>query len=153
MKIISHRGNLTEKIPKLENHPSYIKYALNSGYDVEIDVRYIDGQYFLGHDHPQYKINYEFLANEKFWVHCKDVNTFYKLSDHPLINAFYHNTDDVVLTTRGFFWIYPNIKTPLNNKSIVVLPELIDNWKDWKNIELCYGICTDKATDFKKLYK
>ena len=35
---------------------SYIDCAIGNGYDVEIDVRSIDGEYWLGHDEPQYKV-------------------------------------------------------------------------------------------------
>ena len=53
MKIISHRGNIRGAIPDKENRPSYIDCAIGSGYDVEIDLRMIDGELWLGHDEPQ----------------------------------------------------------------------------------------------------
>ena len=34
MILISHRGNLTGKNPERENHPDYIKEALDLGFDV-----------------------------------------------------------------------------------------------------------------------
>ena len=52
MKLISHRGNIKEPNPKMENSPSYIDIAISSGYDVEIDIRFIDGKFYLGHDDP-----------------------------------------------------------------------------------------------------
>jgi hypothetical protein len=49
MKFISHRGNLSGRNPESENSPSYINMALKLGYDVEVDVWYIDGKWYLGH--------------------------------------------------------------------------------------------------------
>ena len=56
MILISHRGNVDGIYPEMENNPIYINKALNSGYDVEIDVWCIDNRWYLGHDSPQYEI-------------------------------------------------------------------------------------------------
>ena len=58
MKVISHRGNIKGSIPDKENRPSYIDCAIGNGYDVEIDIRMIGGELWLGHDEPQYKIEH-----------------------------------------------------------------------------------------------
>ena len=74
MKIISHRGNIRGEVPGRENAPSYIDCALGNGYDVEIDVRIVDGEFWLGHDEPQYKVtwNWLFKRQDNLWIHCKD---------------------------------------------------------------------------------
>ena len=61
MKLISHRGNIKGPNPYRENTPTYIDCAIGNGYDVEIDVRSIDGELWLGHDEPQYKIEHKCL--------------------------------------------------------------------------------------------
>ena len=49
MKIISHRGNIRGPVPGRENAPSYIDCAIGNGYDVEIDVRSVNGElWFAG---------------------------------------------------------------------------------------------------------
>ena len=58
MVLISHRGNTNGKFESYENEPMYIDKAISQGFDVEIDVWMIDGILFLGHDKPQYGINY-----------------------------------------------------------------------------------------------
>ena len=47
MIYISHRGNLTEKSVKDENNPDYLMKAVNSGYDVEIDVWFQNEKFYL----------------------------------------------------------------------------------------------------------
>ena len=54
-----------------ENNPEYINKAIEKGYDVEIDVRFENKKFFLGHDFNQFEINKEFLLNKKLWCHAK----------------------------------------------------------------------------------
>ena len=74
MKIISHRGNIRGPVPERENAPSYIDCALGNGYDVEIDVRVHDGEFWLGHDEAQYRVTWNWLAmrQNNLWIHCKN---------------------------------------------------------------------------------
>ena len=81
MILISHRGNIDGPNPKMENKPEYVQKALDLGYDVEIDVWLIDGNFFLGHDEPQYKIERSFLQNKKLWCHAKNIEAFYRMID------------------------------------------------------------------------
>ena len=55
----------------VENNPNYINVALKLGYEVEVDVRFENGKFFLGHDFSQYHIDNEFLLNSKIWCHAK----------------------------------------------------------------------------------
>ena len=60
--LISHRGNINGKNTHLENSEEYIEKAIREGFDCEIDVWFINGVYWLGHDEPQYKTSKEFLT-------------------------------------------------------------------------------------------
>ena len=53
MIYISHRGNLNGINPKQENKPSYIFNALERSFDVEVDVWFVKGKFYLGHDEPE----------------------------------------------------------------------------------------------------
>ena len=44
---IAHRGNI-DGPSEMENHPDHIAKALDLGFDVEVDVRIIDGRDVLG---------------------------------------------------------------------------------------------------------
>src|SRR5574338_177322 len=111
--LIAHRGNMDGPNPEKENHPDYIMAAVKAGFDVEIDVWFIDGKFILGHDKPQYEIEEKFLHNGSFWQHAKNVEALDELVEMDLfadVNCFYHNTDDCVLTSHGFLWTYPGKK-------------------------------------------
>ena len=60
MIYISHRGNLDGKSEKDENNPEYVMNAVKKGFDVEIDVWFKEGNFFLGHDDPKFKIERNF---------------------------------------------------------------------------------------------
>ena len=50
LSIISHRGNLRGPKPEEENNPSYIDKAIEEYYEVEVDIRYTEGSFYLGHN-------------------------------------------------------------------------------------------------------
>ena len=143
MFLISHRGNIDGPDKLNENNPDYILNALKKGFDVEIDVWSVNNKFFLGHDKPQYQVDKKFLINTSFWCHAKDINSFYnvlKIGAH----CFFHQKDDVTLTSKGFMWTYPG-KT-LMPMSICVMPEL-NNYKNIKN--KCAGFCSDYIKEIK----
>lgn len=142
MFYISHRGNINGPNKKEENKPEYINAAIQNGFDVEIDVRFKNSQFYLGHDFAEYKVDESFLLNKKIWCHAKDVDALHNLKK---INAhfFWHQQDDVTLTSKGYFWTYPG--KLLTKNSICVLPEV---GKD-KKID-CAGICSDFIKDYKR---
>jgi hypothetical protein len=147
MILISHRGNLNG-VSSRENRPGYIHNALVQDFDVEIDVWYVDGNFWLGHDIPQYKIEENFLETPKLWCHAKNIDALYKMTSNSLIHSFWHQDDDVTLTSRGYLWTYPGKQ--LTEKSICVLPEFEDKKSKVilpKNIA---GICSDVIIDYRR---
>ena len=156
-KYISHRGNINGKNIERENSPEYIQEALDNGYDVEIDVWYIDNKWFFGHDDPKYKIDdIESLYKKDFkklWLHCKNLEALYEMSflkkwKYKYSNFFWHQNDDFILTNKGFIWTYPG-KNLTYYGSICVLPEL-SNYTN-EELNLCHGICSDHIELYKKV--
>lgn len=144
MILISHRGNINGKIPDAENNPQYIENTLIHGYEVEIDVWLIKGTLWLGHDEPQYEVSRDWLEQRahKLWIHCKNIKAMEFFSSKDSFNYFWHETDTVTLTSKGFMWAYPG-KQPII-KSIAVMPEL--NGDDFSK---CVGICSDHIEKYK----
>jgi hypothetical protein len=138
MIYISHRGNINKKIIERENSIPYIEEAISLGYDVEIDVWLIDNNLFLGHDSPQYLVEYNWILerSNKLWVHCKNMESLVFLQEDAGLNFFWHQTDDVTLTSKGYIWAYPG-KQPIKN-SIAVMPEINND-----SVRSCIGICSD----------
>ena len=145
MILISHRGNLNG-VSSRENRPGYIHDAFVQDFDVEIDVWYVDGNFWLGHDIPQYKIEESFLVNPKLWCHAKNIDALYNMSKNNNIHYFWHQEDDVTLTSRGYLWTYPGKQ--LTEKSICVLPEFEDKKSKVILPKNVAGICSDFIVRF-----
>ena len=107
---ISHRGNTDGPNPKRENIPTYIVETLERGFDVEVDIRYIDGQYYLGHDYPRVPISLDFLKNPRLWCHAKDGTTLRKALTDGL-HVFYDSNPamNYTLTSRGYIWHWDGV--------------------------------------------
>ena len=146
MILISHRGNINGRFESWENEPTYIDLAISKGYDVEIDVWYKDGILFLGHDKRDYGIDFGWFIDRiaKLWIHCKNIDAlnYFKNCGYEL-NYFWHQEDDVTITSSGYFWTYPGKQ--LTKNSIAVMPET----KEFENIEISFGICSDNVEKYK----
>ena len=143
MILISHRGNLTGRIPNNENHPNYIDEAINAGFDVEIDMWWVDGRIYLGHDEPTYEVDNEWLVDrvDKLWIHCKNVELLNWIRS-TILHYFWHEEDTVTLTSKQYMWAYPG-KQPIIG-SIAVMPEIHN-----ENISKCVGVCSDYINNYK----
>jgi len=147
MKLIAHRGNLNGPNPERENHPDYIWEAIQEGFDVEIDIWWVDGKFKLGHDEPQYDFPFNLIENHynKLWIHCKDMESLSRLNEldslgHKL-NYFSHENDLGVLTSSGYIWsIHPY------KRGILVMPEFFGS----DPTEDTLGICSDYITNYRK---
>lgn len=143
MILISHRGNISGKNIEMENHPSYIDKAIEAGFDVEVDMWWVDGRTYLGHDEPQYEVDDIWLTEriDKLWIHCKNVELLYWIRT-TILHYFWHEEDTLSLTSKGYVWVYPG-KQPIVG-SIAVMPE-IDN----DDVSMCLGICSDVIERYK----
>tara|TARA_B100000073_G_C23346240_1_gene416950 strand:- start:109 stop:537 length:429 start_codon:yes stop_codon:yes gene_type:complete len=142
MIYISHRGNINGPNKKLENNPNYIKDAIKKGFSVEVDVNFKNNNFYLGHDKGQYKVSKKFLINKKIWCHAKSIEAALMLKKIKA-HYFWHQNDDITLTSKGYFWTYPGKK--LTKISICVLPE----WTNSKKFN-CAGICSDFISKYKE---
>jgi hypothetical protein len=141
MILISHRGNLTGPNPDVENSPDQIQLCIANGFEVEVDVWYVDNEWFLGHDKPRYKITIEFflMYQDKLWIHCKNYKALEKLRGYYL-NYFWHETDACVLTSKKDLWALP--RKDNGPHDIIVMPEKFYSIEEIKKIK-CWGICSD----------
>jgi hypothetical protein len=151
MIFIAHRGNINGSDPINENSPMQIASALQSGFQVECDIRVIQGRLYLGHDSAQYEVHSNFVLNERLWLHCKSPETLHVLMNNQCSKVFFHANDDCTLvadTGTSSKWIWTYSGKPLTSQSIAVLPEL-GKWSK-EQLEKCAGICSDYVVEYKK---
>jgi hypothetical protein len=143
MILISHRGNINGRIKEAENRPDYIDDTIRLGYEVEVDLWWVDGRVYLGHDKPQYEVSDEWLGDriDKLWVHCKNIELLPWIRSTSL-HYFWHEEDTLTLTSKNYIWAYPG-KQPIVG-SIAVLPELRND-----SVSQCIGVCSDYIQNYK----
>jgi len=152
-KLISHRGNTSgAHTPEFENRPDCIDYALKT-YECEVDLWVIDNFFYLGHDKPQYKVDYRWLDERatKLWIHCKNMPAFKFCRPTPW-HYFWHDTDQYTLTSKNIIWSYPTaLAIP---DAIIAVPESFHGIQG--TIQLLkttgiLGICTDHPQTYKAM--
>jgi len=123
---IAHRGNTTGSDPELENSPKYLMEAIQSGFDVEVDVWVRDEEISFGHDGPKYLFIPESFLLEighAAWFHCKNFEALNFFNNtFPHLNYFWHQHDDFTLTSQGHIWTYPGKQ--IGPTSVLVMPEI-----------------------------
>lgn len=157
--VIAHRANIEGADPKMENTPGAIDYAISRGLQVEVDIRYIDKKWWLGHDGADYKVSFDWMMerNHYIWWHVKNLDgliefnsldqTLSKIRDGypcPKLFYFWHQNDDYMLTSGGHIWTFPN--KPIKGKNSI----LCLNKKGAEVPKGIYGICTDYPLDYQK---
>lgn len=151
MKLISHRGNIIGPNPNRENSPSYIDTAISAGYEVEVDINYSNGVFYLGHDTPDYEISEQWIIKRRgdIWFHCKNLDAATHLSKissnlQPIEFQFFcHTSDTYVLTSTNHIWVH-DLKMNLSDRCII--PLLSDTDVLGYKGGIVYAVCTDYVT-------
>jgi hypothetical protein len=151
MRLISHRGNLTGPNFTDENKPWYIEEAVKAGFNVEVDIWYVKGKWFTGHDEPLHEVTIEWLSNKNFWLHCKNVEAFEQMTYiSPQLHYFWHGIDCYTLTSANIPWVYPGKQT--FKTAICVLPEHGEGLDKIRNLDV-YGFCSDYIEKIAEIVK
>ncbi len=140
IRLIAHRGNISGANPSRENHPSYLLEAIDLGLDVEVDVWMVDGEFYLGHDEPDYPVDESYLTwlRDSAWFHCKNLEALQFFAESSKnYRYFWHQNDDYTLTSTGHIWTYPG-RAVSSNSIIVDLSE--DASYEPGSV---YGVCFD----------
>jgi hypothetical protein len=145
MKLISHRGNLNGPATKTENTVDQITYALNLGFDVEIDVWYIDNEIYLGHDNPQHKTTVDFIQQPGLWCHAKHLPALEFMLQNN-VHCFWHENDERTLTSKGYIWTYPDKQVSKSSVIVVLKKEL-----EITNTDIV-GVCGDYVSEWKQTH-
>ena len=141
LALIAHRGNIYGVNRDLENKKSYLQEALSQGYWIECDVQMYKNKLYFGHDEPR-ELATELITNPRTICHAKDAQSLIKLNQLN-VHFFWHETDKITITNRGYFWCYPGIH--LKSTNAIWLDLLHKPIPD--DISGIFGICSD---DFSK---
>jgi hypothetical protein len=150
MILIAHRGNFEGANKETENTYAQVRKAWKEGFDVEVDVWWKEGQFYLGHDAPKHLLALDVicpadvLTDLGIWCHAKTpetLNQLLRIGAH----CFYLAGDECTLTSKSYIWTSPDGE--LTPNSVAVMPE----YSSWTGAELwgIAGICSDNLVDLK----
>jgi hypothetical protein len=155
MLYISYQGIYDGQNFEDANTPSQITKALNYGFSCMVDVWRIDNQLYVGTLAPNIPVTEKYLQGNRFWINARNQNMQDWIQTQPsnkYPNYFWFPTqqENTNVTTSGGQIITPGT-VPVNNSSIIFLPE-IDDRAMFSTVHLkCYGICSSFLTFIRRM--
>jgi hypothetical protein len=156
MLIISYQGIYDGQNFESANTPNQIGKAFNSGYSVMADVWRINDVLCLGTENDPIEVTDRYLQGVRFWLNCQNLDAYDYLMSQPAKlypNVFKFSnieTESTPTISRGGQSIVPGT-VPIDNNSIVYLPEIIDRGM-LSTVNLrCYGITSVYCTFIRRM--
>jgi len=140
---IAHRGNWQGANPDYENRIDYLRAAINNGHAIECDLQMYNGALYFGHDEPQEQVDWSFIINPYVFCHAKTIEAMQVLMAAGA-HCFWHETDQMALTTMGFMWCYPGVH-PENTRAIWL--DLMGATTPVIQSDKIFGVCGDNASN------
>tara|TARA_X000000950_G_C13852748_1_gene635255 strand:- start:1099 stop:1635 length:537 start_codon:yes stop_codon:yes gene_type:complete len=160
--VIAHRGLLEGPAKNLENNPENIIFNIKNYPNLfnEVDINIVKDAIYTGHDKPTYKIDLEFILNNKtnLILHIKklDYDSAYTIDTllelYESCHCFCHEEDNFTITNKGLIWSHP--KMGINKNTVCVMPEKVMSISSEafiKNLNLLKGVCTDFPLEIMKI--
>jgi hypothetical protein len=155
MIYISYRGVFDGQNFDKANTVDQIGRAFNAGFGCMVDIWRVDGIMYLGSDEPVTIVTEKYLQGNKFWLNVRNVECqewIVTQSAKLYPNYFWFNNDmeNTPTETSSGKLITPG-NVPVNNTSIIFLPEIPDRGL-LSTVHLrCYGVCSNYLTFIKRM--
>jgi hypothetical protein len=156
MLIISYQGIYDGQNFESANTPGQIAKAFNNGFSVMVDVWRFDNKLYLGIENNWVEITDRYLQGVRFWLNCQNQDAYDYLEAQPrnlYPNVFIFSnvaTESSPTVTTSGKTIVPGT-VPIDNNSVVYLPEITDRAM-FSTVKLhCYGITSAYCTFIKRM--
>ena len=156
MILISYRGIFDGNDFQNANTPSQIGKAASVGFNVMMDVWKVSDKFYLGNDQPITEVTAKYLQNNRFWLNARNIEMQTFLASQPTKsypNWFYFTEPTPpppYVTASNGKLITPGT-VPINNNSVIFLPEITDTAL-FSTVKLkCYGIISCYLTFIKRM--
>lgn len=156
MLYISYQGIFDGQNFQDANTPNQIGTAFNNGFSVMADVWRFDDKLHVGTENAPIEVTDRYLQGNRFWLNCQNDDAYNYLVAQP--RKLYPNvlkftnvaTEASPTTSTGGQTIVPG-NVPVDNNSIVYLPEIVDRGL-FSTVKLrCYGVCSVYLTFIKRM--
>jgi len=153
MLYISYQGIYDGQNYEYANMPDQIGKSFNNGFACMVDVWRIDNTLYVGPEEAPIPVTDKYLQGNRFWIKCGNQETYDWFTTQPIRhypNYFYQPNSMVnALTRSDKLWTPGTV--PVNNTSIIVLPEIADRGL-LSTVHLrCYGVCSTYLTFIKRM--
>jgi hypothetical protein len=155
MIFISYRGIYDGNNFQDSNTPNQIAKAFGMGFSCMVDVWRVDGKLYLGNDQPITEVTASYLQGKKFWINARNtaMQSWIATQSSTLYpNWFYFPgmpPPAYVVASNGKL-ITPGT-VPINNNSVIFLPE-IDDLGMFSTVKLkCFGITSSYLTFIRRM--
>lgn len=156
MLIISYQGIYDGQNFEDANTPSQITKAFNHGFSVMADVWRFDDKLYLGQENNYVEVTDRYLQGVRFWLNCQNQAAYDYLYAQPrklYPNVFIFSNIDTESTpttsTSGKTIVPGNV--PIDNNSVVYLPEIVDRGL-LSTVKLrCFGITSVYCTFIRRM--
>ena len=155
MLYISYRGVFDGNNFQDANTPQQIGKALGYGFACMVDAWRVDDKIYLGNDQPVNEVTAKYLQGRKFYINARNSDMINWLSTQPASlypNWFFFPQSPFppspVEASNGKL-ITPGT-TPVNNSSVMFLPE-IDDTSLLSTVKLrCFGVISNYLTFIRR---
>ncbi len=156
MLYISYRGIYDGQNFEDANTPNQIGKAFNKGFSCMVDVWRFNNKLYLGTQNAPIEVTDKYLQGNRFWLNCQNQDAYNYLLAQPrklYPNVFIFSnveTESSTTTSTGGQTIVPG-NVPVDNNSIVYLPEIVDRGL-FSTVKLRnYGVCSVYLTFIKRM--
>ena len=156
MLIISYQGIYDGQNFEDANTPSQITNAFNNGYSVMADVWRFDDKLYLGRENDWIEVTDKSLQGVRFWLNCQNQDAYdylFAQSRRLYPNVFIFSnvaTEASPTVSTGGQTIVPGT-VPIDNNSVVYLPEITDRAM-LSTVKLrCYGVTSVYCTFIRRM--
>lgn len=155
MLLISYLGIFDGQNFEKANTPNQIGTSFDNGFGCMVNVWRINNKLCLGTEQDPIEVTEKYLQGNRFWINAKNLDMQNWISTQPsklYPNYFWFPTDieNTPVTTSNGKLITPGT-VPINDTSIVFLPEIQDR-SLFSTVKLrCYGICSSYLSFVKRM--
>jgi len=154
MLYISFRGLTNGQDPQTENTPDQIGKAFRQGLAVMVDAWRVDNKIYLGATTPTTEVSANYLKGKKFYIysHNNDMYTWLQSqnqTDYPNYFIVPLPLQPYYTVSNGKLWTFA--EKPINNNSIMAIPESYDSGL-FSTVNLrTYGVCSSLCSYIKRM--
>ena len=156
MFYISYQGIFDGQNYEDANTPPQISKALQAGFTCMIDVWRVDGVLYVGTESAKIEVTQKYIQGPRFYINCMNDEIKEWIVDQPtklFPNYFWFDASTPpppYATASNGKLITPGT-VPINDDSIVFLPEIQDRGL-FSTVKLrCYGICSTYLTFVRRM--